>query len=331
MPSLRFAMLVSTSAACLIAAAPHAHAVALVPGSASGTIVFGVSPYGGAPNVGGPTYIGNNFTGRNDVLSSPGLGSLGGYLTANPVVANNIIQGGPGPLPGSLTQLAGANGFGGFGAGSITLNPTQVGFALVDNAPGGGSASYGIASWQATFNQLNVAFAGNIGNWLAISGVVSQPGNAAVASLRTFIDSQNPASPFFGGVDLAPLVLAASNNGAPGLNLVAQGTQALTVGIPALGAYQGLAINSLNVNIPVGDVFTVTSTLTIYADPASIDSVGLDDFGSVFGGPEFAGFSLPAVSLAGTALAPAVPEPARAAMLLVGFAALARRVLRNRG
>lgn len=56
----------------------------------SGAVSMGVGPYGGAPNVGGPTYIADNVTGLDGILSSPGLGTLGGYLTASPIVANNI-------------------------------------------------------------------------------------------------------------------------------------------------------------------------------------------------------------------------------------------------
>ena len=311
--------LAALAGAMALAAAP-VHAVSLVAGSDSGAIVFGVSPYGGAPNVGNPTYIGNNVNGRNDVLASPGLGSLGGYLTANPVAANNIVQVG-GPLPGALQQWAGFNAFGAFGTGSIALTATQVGFGIVDTAAGGGSASYGIATWEATFEQLKAPYVGTFGNWLGITGVVSQPGNAAVASLRTYIESANPASPFFGGVDLAPLVLAASNNGAPGMNLVARGTQALTVGVPALGLYKGLAINSLNVNIPVGDSFVVKSTLTIYADPASMQSVSPLTLGSVFNDAGFAGFVLPDAIAAGMDSAPSqpVPEPSTTLMLALGL------------
>src|SRR5580692_12774708 len=76
----------------------------------TGVIVMGVAPYGGAPNVGGPTYITNNFTGNNDILTSPGLGTLGGYLTASPVIANNIFSNGPLATPFSGTQIGGGNG-----------------------------------------------------------------------------------------------------------------------------------------------------------------------------------------------------------------------------
>ena len=72
-------------------------------------VSFGVAPYGGARNVGGPTYIADNVTGRNDILTSPGLGTLGGYLTASPVVANSIASY-AGALPLVEFQVGGGNG-----------------------------------------------------------------------------------------------------------------------------------------------------------------------------------------------------------------------------
>ncbi len=300
-----------------------AQAIDLVPGSATGTVVFGVTPYGNPVNAGNPTYIGNNVNGRTDVLSSPGGGTLGGYLTTNPVNTNNINQI-AGPLPGALQQFGGGNASGLFGAGNIALTPTRVGFGLLDVVPGSGSASYGIATWQATFTSQGEV--GTFGNWLAISGAVTLPGNAAVASLRTFVQSANPASPFFGGLDLAPLVLAASNNGAAGFNRVAHGGAFANTVAVAGGAYRGLAINSFNVNIPVNDQFVVSSTLTIFADPASIDSIGFDQIADAFGGdPAFAGFALPQIFVAGTdvPLTVPVPEPQILALLLAGLLTVA--------
>src|SRR5207248_185287 len=87
---------------------------ALIYNGGTGAISFGVAPYGGAPNIGGPTYIADNVTGRNDILTSPGLGTLGGYLTASPVVANNIASYG-GALPLSASQVGGGNASGAFG------------------------------------------------------------------------------------------------------------------------------------------------------------------------------------------------------------------------
>src|SRR6185437_3745919 len=107
-------------AAFLLVSAPAFAGLIENPGS--GVIVMGVAPYGGAPNVGGPTYLANNFTGLNDILTSPGLGTLGGYLTASPVIANNIVSFGPAALPMFDTQVGGGNGNGAFGSGAAANN-----------------------------------------------------------------------------------------------------------------------------------------------------------------------------------------------------------------
>ncbi|MEJ0091421.1 MAG: hypothetical protein WDM80_16960 [Limisphaerales bacterium] len=80
-------------------------------GTDAGVISFGRHGYG-LPQPGIPTYIGNNFSGLNDVLSSPG----GTFLTANPVIANNILSiAGNTPMFGF--QIGGGNGNGAFGSG----------------------------------------------------------------------------------------------------------------------------------------------------------------------------------------------------------------------
>src|ERR1700761_9548621 len=92
----RFAHLPQLTAILMVLSTPAF--AGLIFDGGNGAISFGVAPYGGAPNVGGPTYIADNVTGRNDILTSPGLGTLGGYLTASPVIANNIATRG-GKLP----------------------------------------------------------------------------------------------------------------------------------------------------------------------------------------------------------------------------------------
>ena len=230
----------------------------------TGGMAFGVTPYG-APVPGVPTYILNANNGLFDILSSPG----GTFLTANPVIPNNIASIGPGVLPGFLTWVGGGNVNGPFGVGSIAISGPTVGFALSDPVPGGGSASYGIGTWSATFNEP-VGYAGPFGSFLSIAGSVPAVGNAAVAGLRTHITSANPASPFFGGIDLPELVLANSQV-APGVfSWVALGGAGAAM-LNGPGGFRGLAINNAFLAIPAGDIFTATSTLTIYADPASLN------------------------------------------------------------
>ena len=235
-----------------------------------GGVAFGVTPYG-APVPGFPTYILNLANGRTDILSSPG----GTFLTANPVVGNNIASFGPGALPGFGTWIGGGNINGPFGTGTIGINGPQVGFSITDPIPGGGSASDGIGSWSASFFEP-VGYAGTFGSYLSIAGAVPVVGNAAVAALRTHITSANPASPFFGGgagIDLPQLVLANSQV-APGVfSFVALGGSGAAMLGDVFGNFRGLAINNAGIVIPAGDVFTAESTLTIYADPAMFSSI----------------------------------------------------------
>jgi hypothetical protein len=271
----------------------------------NGITSFGVASYG-APVPGVPTYIPNNFTGLNDILSSPG----GTFQTANPVIANNIASYGPGALPSAFFQVGGGNVNGAFGAGTVTNVGTGVGFTLADSGPAGGSASYEIASWNANYT-APAGYAGTYGNVLSIGGVLPAVGSAAVAALQTEVTSANPASPFFGGVALPQLVLADAEI-APGVfSWVAVGGTGAAILTNLAGGYSGLAFNSAVVAIPVGDAFTVTSTLTVYADPASIDTIAPDL-------SLLPGFNLPTFDVGAV-----TPEPGSIVLAGMGVVALA--------
>jgi hypothetical protein len=290
-----------------LACAP-AVAVPVYTGGAGG-VSFGVTPYG-APVPGVPTYILNLNDGRLDILSSPG----GTFLTANPVIGNNITSFGPAPLPGFGTWIGGGNGWGPFGIGTIAINGPSVNFSMTDPIAGGGSASYGIGSWSASFFEP-VGYAGGFGSFLSIAGRVPAVGNAAVAALRTHITSANPASPFFGGglgIDLPQLVLADSHV-APGVfSWVALGGSGAAMLTDPFANFRGLAINNAPIVIPAGDVFTAQSTLTIYADPATFDAYyPLSDSELIAA----TGASLPNYGIV------TVPEPGTGLLLLLGVLA----------
>ncbi len=140
----RLSGLVLASALVLASSAPAMGA--LVYNGGTGFIAYGVSSYGGAPVVGAPTYIANGFNGRNDILASPGGGSLGGFLSINAIGANNISSTGGVVLPTLAFQTGGGNGFGSFGQGvALNLGP-QMGLAMADAGAGGSSASYAVSS-----------------------------------------------------------------------------------------------------------------------------------------------------------------------------------------
>ncbi len=304
------ASLAATVISGLLASSSHA---APTYAGGNGAISFGVTDYG-APVPGVPTFIFNNFTNLNDILSSPG----GTFLTANPVIANNIASYGPGPLPGFGIQVGGGNVNGGFGAGDVAISGPGVGFDLSDPIPGGGSASYEIASWNATYFDPTGS-AGNYGNYLSIGGYLPAVGSAAAVSLVTEITSANPASPFFGGVDLPALVLADSETSPGVYSWVALGGSAAILTDGVTSTFQGLALNSIAGVIPAGDVFTVTSTLTAYADPASLDVIDFPDQSLLdLTGP------LPGIVLAST------PEPSSIVLALLGLAFTGVLKLRRR-
>ena len=266
-----------------------------------------------APPVPGvPTFIPNNFTNVNDIMSSPG----GTFQTANPVIANNIASYGPGALPGAAFQVGGGNINGAFGSGSVAISGPAVGYNISDSGPAGGSASYEIGSWEANYTNGAVAVAGTYGTYLSVGGLLPAVGSSVAVSLVTEVDSANPASPFFGGVDLPPLVLADALI-APGVySWVALGggggfggggailTNAIT------STFAGLAVDvSGPVVVPAGDAFTVTSTLTAYADPAMIGAIG----------PDLS--LLPDVTLPSLALV-STPEPSSVVLALIAVAVL---------
>jgi hypothetical protein len=298
----------------------------LVFNGGNGAISFGVAPYGGAPNVGGPTYIPDNVTGRNDILTSPGLGTLGGYLTASPVIANNIASY-AGPLPLFASQTGGGNASGAFGSAFMSNLGSQVGLTLADSGPGGGSASYSIGAGNTTYTVVGAPIAGGstYGAYLTMAGSVPLIGNADVEALRVHIS--DTAGVFgAGGTDLPQLVLAISRNGAGAgignynivtIGGVAGGNAALILDNGVTGSFRALAVDNqaLGAPLPVGDILSVSFGLTAYADPANFhtfDPSFSDDLLNLTG-------PLPGISLVSTPTpsSPA-PEPASIGLMVLG-------------
>jgi hypothetical protein len=282
----------------------------------AGAISFGVTGYG-APTPGIPTYIANNFSGLNDILSSPG----GTFLTANPVIANNILSiANNVPLFGF--QIGGGNGNGAFGSGIIGINGPSVAFGISDVGAGGGSASYGIGSWDATFltGPLGV---NNFGAFLSIAGNLPALNSAGVASLQ--IHMSDTAGVFGGGgINLAPMVLANSLVGFNGLGVpiysfVALGGSGAAMLADSFGNFRGLSIDNLGA-LPAGDTISAIATLTIYADPMSFSGYDpIDDTALI----SATGTTLPTSGITG------VPEPTTT--LLAAFGGLTLMLLKKFG
>ncbi|RMH26086.1 MAG: hypothetical protein D6693_07770 [Planctomycetota bacterium] len=276
-------------------------------------MVFGVAPIGGPPNPGGPVFIHNNLTDRFDILSSPG----NGWLTADTSLTNNIQENG-GPLPGFAFRVGGGNVNGPFGAGVATIDAFgNVGFAISDAAPAGGSGSYLIASsitqYQSVGNTVGAVTAA-----LGIAGRLASPLSSLAVSLRIeILDTAN----VFLGVNSPPQVLAVGG----GLNDVALGDFWATQFNPLTGDFLGLSIDTTPVlNIPNGDILTVRTTLTAIGDPSTISSLGLDD---PLLAPLLAqsGATIGDLVLSQSVGAPPIPAPATAAIVATLFAGALRR------
>lgn len=269
----------------------------------------------------GPVFsIVNNFTGANDILTSPG----GGYQVANPVLGNNISSTGIVNAPYFAFQIGGVSGDGSaFGSGSVLNLGSQIGFDLTDTAPGGGTASYMITSMLNSYTVDADGYNGTIGDYLAIAGNNFTGSDASVAAIRGSF-SINGGAP----IALPDIMLALAGN----CNNQVAGTAVAFINACAGnggngGAFAGLAIGLANggaaFNLVAGDTISVVTTLTAYADPASIDSLPFDDllFRQLL---EDSHGTLPGLSLADTGVA-AAPEPATwlaagAGMLALGLA-----------
>jgi hypothetical protein len=273
----------------------------------AGTTVYGVTNYGGGAQI-NPAFIANNLTGNNDILSTPG----GQFQLANPVIGNNIAETPVNvALPLLSFQIGGVNANGLFGAGATAISGPSIGFGLTDSGPGGGSASYMISSWTSNYTVGAQGFNGTLGSFLGIGGAFPDTSDAVAASLVSTYTIGNNAA-----VNAAPLILAAAGNG----NFVADaGTGAALVFGPGDATYQGLAIDNFGAfNLDAGTNITVVTTVTAYADPASIDSFVFD--------PQLdasllsdTGTALPGYVLSSDSAIAPTPEPATLGLVASGI------------
>jgi hypothetical protein len=151
-------------------------------------------------------------------------------------------------------QVGGSNASGAFGSGAMSNLGTQVGLALADSGPGGGSASYAIGAGNITYTVAGapIAAGSTYGAYLTMAGSVPLVGNADVLGLRVHIS--DTAGVFgAGGTDLPQLVLAISRNGAGAgignynvvaIGGVAGGNAALILDNGLTGSFRALAVDN---------------------------------------------------------------------------------------
>jgi hypothetical protein len=309
-------LLAAIAVSWLCSAGP-ARAALVYTGSNNSAISFGATNYGGGAQI-TPKWIPDNVTGLNDILASPG----GTFQLANPVVGNNVASVGPaayGPgvsqflnWTGGVAPLSGAP----FGTGSAAIYGPAATFALTDATPGGGgTASYGIETWNSYYTQTT-AYHGTFGTFLSIGGNVGLANSSAVAALQTevYVTSGGVTTPYA----FAPLILAIGNVGGGLYSYVALSqanalSGAAVIVNPLTGGFSGLAIDNYAANFAAGSTIKVTSTLTFYADPASIDVIT----------PDLS--LLPGLSLPGESFGGSVPEPG--SVVMGGTAMLALSLL----
>jgi hypothetical protein len=291
------------AAAILLATSPASAGLVYLGGSSS--TVYGVTSYGGAPQV-APSFIFNNGTGFNDILASPG----GGFLTAAPIVANNIFETGVVAAPSSSSQTGGSNINGPFGNARSRLEGVHFAFDLGDAALCC-SASYIVSSWTSNLLVTPGGLGGDPLTLLGIAGTLPDASSSFAASLVTHYYLND----VYQGT-LAPLVLAQARNG----NSQAIGSLDAQITMDGFGRFTGFAFNSIPGFVAApGDVLKVTSTLTAFADPAKTD------------------FWLPPAPLTDEELArmvslvsSGVPEPHNWAMLIAGFGLIGAAARRRR-
>jgi hypothetical protein len=295
----------------------------------NGGIVFGVSSYGGstAPSA-PPTFVSNPAESRpnTDIMTSPG----GGFGTAPQIGTANIASTSPAaPLTVIASLPGGSNAFGTFGTGTVVNTGPQYGYTLTDSSPGG-SGSYSVttsvSNYTVTGGTANPGF--SYGASLSYGGLLTSVGNLDEASLKVHLFDANPASFFNGsgaGVDLPSLVLALNRTSTTGYSSVTLGgtptSAAILVDNASTGAFRGLAIDNLTIptgqSVPGGDTVVITSTLTLFSDPAmmfAIDPLQNGDLLSLTG-------PLPDNLLVGSTSA-LLPEPASFLMFGTGVTCL---------
>ena len=308
----------SAAAAVLMAGVTSASAGIIWNGGTGGTS-YGATQYvcPGAPGPcsGARQYIGNNFTGDVDILSSPG----GGYQVANPVLGNNVSSTGIVNAPYLFGWVGGVSGDGSaFGSGLTRNNGPSVGFSLSDSGPGGGTASYMITSMLNTFTVNGGGYIGSIGDYLAISGTNNFGNDASVASIRGKFNINGGA--FFALPDLMLALGGGCNNQTAGTAVAFRNAACNNGGNG--GRFSGLAIgNGGNFNLAAGTVLNVVTTITVYADPSSLDSLDSGDqlFAQLLADT---GSTLPGFSLGDTGTLAPTPEPGTWAILGGGLLAM---------
>jgi hypothetical protein len=194
--------------------------------------------------------------------------SLQSYTLINPRISS--VTGAP--LSFSFSQAAGGN----FGGGQTVVTPTLLAFDLTANPlAAANTASYSIGRESVVFETGANGFAGDLGTFLSIGGdFAAAGGDDVAASLVTTYTLVGGG----GGGTTTPLVLAFNSAGgtATSGDFSVTGAGAQCGVAAAATAFCGFASDSVPVILAAYQVIDVTTTFSVYADPASIDSIAPD-------------------------------------------------------
>lgn len=291
----------------LIAVAPPARATIVigpVVTSNQETARLGVTSMPTIDN-GSPTFSSNSFTGNNDILLSPGQGYPAANFGNSTVVASSGPSSSPVFVSAGATAVANPSGTS-FGGGFISASPFGYGFALNATNPGG-TASFAQASSITTFFVPSQVFTPTIGAYFGVFGSVPTVGSFADLGLVMTVTDTNTGSPIFGTHTYT--ILLGDQATAGGYNQLVSGQ--FTSFTQTGSTFEAAAAVIFGSNLPVGDTFTVTSTLTVYADPAMFDVIDISNF---------PGLTLPVFPT--LASISSVPEPSSVATLGAGLLGL---------
>ncbi len=264
---------VSAGVIALLCTASPARAIAIAPSSppikylsGTGSITFGTVNVVSATAA--QSFASDAFTGKNDILTSVGSNGVANIFTVNSTSANSASVQGSLPQNGSMTATVSIPFF---GTGSVQEAASGSTFSLSNSAGGQahGTASFEVISTISNF-VTTAAYNGTFGTFLALSGNLPNSGSAVVASQVTSVSDSNTSSPLH-NLALTPEILGMSRVGSTFYADAAGGVS--TIGLTSFTGFSGLSIDSTMVQLVANDHFTVYSTITVYADPASINSI----------------------------------------------------------
>lgn len=257
-------------------------------------------------------------------LLSAGNGNMGGRI-GYPVISTELMNSSiTGPSAITPTPLTATATFPNFGTGRTTLNarstptgtsgPVMAGTFFSPAAVSGivgGTATVSVSSSDVTITNTGPrSVRGRPGNAISVKGSVSSQGGFVEAALTgSFVYSHDGT---ISTGNFNPIIIAFNGPGPRGnfIDVIQDNTQSVSpINSSDLGFTAAQSSNLGSITLDKNDTFRIKSTLTLIADPGTIE---VTNFPPGLDLPEFGNF----------VLSGAVPEPASIISLSVGMAAV---------